>query len=266
MPLAVITGASAGIGEHLARSLHADCYDLILIARRKDRLDALAHEFNSVRHNSARVIVADLSNPNSRGDLLGLSDVVTRLAQEPVDLLVNNAGFGSFGAFAELPAQRETEMIRLNVEAVVAITHAVLPTMRKRRAGTVVILSSIAGFQPLPFMATYAATKAFEMHWALALREELKDDGIAVLTICPGPTATEFSSAASMPGTFADLPGSDVSCVVSSIRKALRTKNAVTIPGIFAWLYALAPRILPRCITVPLAARVMRARRKRESR
>ena len=179
---ALITGASSGIGEQFARQLAARDYDVVLVARRRDRLEKLALELPT----QAQVVDCDLSCDWSK---------LTQLDRE-IDLLVNNAGFGSWGRFVDLDVDREAEQIRLNCEAVVRLTHAFLPGMIERGRGGVITVASTAGHQPLPYEATYAATKAFARSFTLALSAELKGTGVRTLCIDPGPVATEWQAVA----------------------------------------------------------------------
>jgi len=184
----LITGASSGIGQALARELAARGYGVTLVARREERLRKLADELAREHGVDAEVLPCDLADPAalaalpSRVDALGLR----------VDLLVNNAGFGSYGPFAELDPGREVEQVRVLCEAVVALSGAFVPRMVQRGAGAVLILSSTTGFQPTARYATYAASKAFSLSFGQSLHEELRRSGVAVTTVCPGPVETEF--------------------------------------------------------------------------
>src|SRR6266704_6521473 len=192
MGTALITGASAGLGAEYARLFAADKHDLVLVARRRDRLEALARELQSAHGVKARVVTADLAAPDgaSRG-----VDEVRRLGLE-IEFLVNNAGFGTSGAFVELDVGRELEMIQVNVAALVTLTRAFLPGMVARRRGRILNVGSTAGFQPGPFMAVYYASKAFVNSFTEALAFELAGSGVTATVSCPGATATEFSKVA----------------------------------------------------------------------
>ena len=184
---ALITGASSGIGEQFARQLADRGYELILVARREDRLKKLADELPTKAH----VITCDLGA--DAAELPG--QVVDQLGAE-VDLLVNNAGFGLRGRFAELPAERQAEIVRVNCEAVVILTRAFLPAMIERGRGGVITVASTAGMQPLPYEATYGASKAFALNFTEALHVELRGTGVKALAVNPGPVPTEWQQVA----------------------------------------------------------------------
>lgn len=186
---ALVTGASAGIGRELAKLFAANKHDLVLVARRRDRLASLASELESVHGIVARVIVADLARP-------GAPDaIVAELggAAVEVEFLVNNAGFGTAGRFVRRDLARELEMIQVNVMALVQLTGLLLPGMVTRGRGRILNLGSTAGFQPGPFMATYYATKAFVNSFTEALSYELRGTGVTATVSCPGATETEFA-------------------------------------------------------------------------
>lgn len=187
---ALVTGASGGIGEAIARRLAADGTSLVVVARSADRLEALATEVRQRNGVEVEVLAADLE------DGAGLARVEERVraADRPVDLLVNNAGYGHGGAFVDGPADVHEGMIRLNVLALVRLTHAALPGMIARGSGTVLNISSVAGFQPLPYSATYAATKAFVTSFGESVAEEVRSAGVTVTTSCPGFTRTGFQA------------------------------------------------------------------------
>ena len=183
---ALITGASSGIGEQFARQLAARGYDLILVARRKDRLEELAEQLPTTAH----VIACDLATEADE-----LPGKVEKLGVD-VDLLVNNAGFGLRGRFLELDPERQAEMVRVNCEAVVTLTHAFLPAMVERGRGGVITVASTAGMQPLPYEATYGASKAFAINFTEALWMELRGTGVKTLAVNPGPVPTEWQEVA----------------------------------------------------------------------
>jgi short-subunit dehydrogenase len=188
--IVLITGASSGIGEALARRVARDGRNVGLVARRADRLEALASELRDRHGVDAHVFPCDLV---AAGAVAGL---VREVGQRglTVDWLVNNAGFGTFGRFHELPVERELEEVRLNVEALVEATGRFLPDMVRRRRGTVMNISSVGGLFPGPFMSTYTATKAFVVAFSAGLEAELQGTGVSVLCVCPGFTRTEFQS------------------------------------------------------------------------
>ena len=188
MATALITGASAGLGRELARLFAADGHDLVLVARRLPELELLCSELEQRNQIEARAVACDLSS------IAELSTLLARVQELELDYLVNNAGFGTLGSFAELPAEREAAMIELNVSAVVRLTRQVLPGMLERRRGRILNIGSTAGFQPGPYMATYYATKAFVNSFSEALAYELRGTGVSVTVSCPGPTLTEFGA------------------------------------------------------------------------
>lgn len=184
----LITGASSGIGEALARRLAAERRPVALVARRTDRLERLAGELRAAHGSEVQVLTADLTKPGA-GEAL---QAETERRGIVVDWLVNNAGFGTHGRFHELPVAREVEEIQLNVSALVELTGRFLPGMVERRRGAVMNVASVGGFGPGPFMATYCATKAFVLSFTESLAAELRGTGVHVLCVCPGFTRTEF--------------------------------------------------------------------------
>jgi short-subunit dehydrogenase len=250
--LAVITGASAGIGAEFARQLHARGFDLFLIARRADHLVALKSQLEEKRANSVEVRSVDLCNQSE------LAKLCTELKVLPVKLLVNNAGRGSFGLFDELDLTQELSMVALNISAGLSILHAVLPVLKQQKTGGVITISSVLGFQPTPYMATYAGTKAFNLYHTLALRKELKGTGVQVLTVCPGPTATEFAGVARVPGEFTDIQRDRVDMVVAQSIIAFQKGRAFVVPGMRSSLLSLFSRILPFWLTLPIIQHMLR--------
>lgn len=184
---ALITGASAGIGAALARELARHGAKLILTARRKDRLDALGEELG-VKGAEVRSVVADLNEPSGPQQIYE----ATEGAGLEVDILVDNAGLGQFGAFYRTPVEQELSQVRVNCEAVVHVARLFVPRMVERRRGWVLITASTASFQPLPYLSTYAATKAFDRFFANGLSHEVARFGVKVTALCPGPTESEF--------------------------------------------------------------------------
>ena len=184
---ALITGASSGIGVAFARELAANGAKLILTARRRDRLDALAAEFTS-RGIETRVVVADLNDPSAPQQIFD----ATEGAGLVVDILVNNAGLGQFGSFVTGDADQEFSMVRVNCEAVVRLARLFLPRMVERRRGWMLVVASAASFQPVTYLSTYAATKAFDRFFALGVGAEVARFGVRVTALCPGTTESEF--------------------------------------------------------------------------
>ena len=192
MKATLITGASGGIGEVFARKLAAKKHNLVLAARSENKLHELCDELMLKHDITAHYVALDLSEPDSDKRLFAETE---RHGFE-IDWLINNAGFGSMGDFAALDLTREIGMIDLNVKSLVALTHLYLQKMRERRGGVIINVASTASFQPVPFMATYAATKAFVRSFSEAIAEENRPFGITVSALCPGPTATNFFAAA----------------------------------------------------------------------
>ena len=193
-PVALVTGASSGIGRAIALELASGGSDLVVVARRRDRLEALAAELHATHAVKVDVLVADVTEPDQ------LARVEDRLRQgdPPVDLLVNNAGRGGHGSFASIPIDAQDDLIRLNVLAPVRLTHAALTRMLPRGRGGVLNVSSISGMQPMPHVATYAATKAYLTHFSQSVHEEVRRQGVTVTALLPGFTRTEFHDSADM--------------------------------------------------------------------
>jgi short-subunit dehydrogenase len=245
---ALITGASSGIGEQLARQLADRGYDLILVARRKDRLEQLAQELTTTTH----VIECDLASETAK-----LSDKVEKLGVD-VDLLVNNAGFGLRGHFADLPADREAEMVRVNCEAVVALTHAFLPGMIERGKGGVITVASTAGMQPLPYETTYAATKAFAISFMDALSMELRGTGVKCLVVNPGPVKTEWQAVAGYDENTRIMPGMITAeqCASDALRAYDRGKRSMVPGRLFPWV--MRATVAPKPIKLRVTERIYR--------
>ena len=255
-PVAMITGASAGIGTEFARRLATSGYDLVLIARRRERLDALVAELQAAHPGlRAEALAFDLAAPESVGAIvteLGRANIV-------VDLLVNNAGFGAHGVFVGQDAGNAAGQIAVNVNALVALTRAFVPAMVERRRGGVINLASTAGFQPVPNMAVYGATKAFVLSFSEALHEELRGSGVRVVALAPGATATEFFGIA---GERAALgPKRDVRDVVRTGLRALDRNRAVAVDGVLNAALAGSVRFAPRALVARISGVMMGLRR-----
>jgi hypothetical protein len=257
--VALITGASSGIGEAFAKALAAKGLDLILVARSEDKLRALAKQLAEVHARRVEVVVADLSLPGSAAkahtaaQALGLN----------VDLLINNAGFGTAGPFHKLDLERERQEISLNVTAVVEMTHAFLPAMVERGRGGIINIASMAAFQPMPFMSVYAATKAFVLSFGQGLRQEVRGKGVTVMSVCPGPVDTPFFEATGNRKLRASVPRGTMTTVDGVVRESLRGLRAgksVVIPGATSKLMAAFTRTLPRDAVAAMTAMVMRAK------
>ena len=247
-PVALITGASAGLGVEFARQLAAKGHRLVLGARRKDRLESLAKELGN-----ARAVAIDLSKANAAAKLLADLDS----HGEVVDLLVNNAGFGLIGRFAELDAQREREMIDLNVGTLTDLCRAVAPGMVERKSGGIINVASTAAFQPGPKMAVYFATKAFVLSLSEALHEELKPHGVKVSCLCPGPTRTEFGDVAGFGGNgLFDKVAMNAAEVVEAGLRGLDSNRAVVVAGWMNKVGAVSTRFAPRSLVRKIAGAI----------
>ena len=252
---AIVTGASTGIGLELARLLAADGQHVSLTARDRARLEAVAAELRGRHGGEPAVIVADLAEA-------GAPEAICRqveTAGRDVDVLVNNAGFGSHGPFAAADLARELAMIRVNVTALVELTGLVLPGMVQRRAGRILNVASTAAFQPGPLMATYYASKAFVLSFSEALAEELRGTGVTVTCLCPGPTRTGFQRRAGVEGTRVVsglVPMMDAGAVARLGYRAMRRGGRVAVPGLLNRLGAFAVRLAPRRLVVGAVRRM----------
>jgi hypothetical protein len=246
--VALVTGASAGLGVEFARQLSRRGHSLVLAARRKDRLAELARELGD-----ARSLAIDLSKANAAAKLM--ADIEAN--GETVDLLVNNAGFGLIGPFAELDAKRERQMIDLNAGALTDLCRAVAPAMIERRSGGILNVASTAAFQPGPKMAVYFASKAFVLSLSEALHEELKPHGIKVTCLCPGPTRTEFGEIAGFGGnSLFDKVAMNAAEVVETGLKALDSNDAVLVAGWINKIGAASTRLAPRSVVRKIAGAI----------
>ncbi len=249
---ALVTGASSGIGEQFARQLASRGYELVLVARRGDRLESLAAELPTDAH----AVPCDLATEAS-----ALSGRVADLGVE-VDLLVNCAGFGTSGPFLEHDPKRDAEEVRVNCEAIVTLTHAFLPGMVDRGRGGIINVASTAGLQPLPYESVYAATKAFAISFTDALHTELRGSGVRVLAVNPGPVPTEWQQAAGYaPDRVAVVPGQiPAEQVVSESLAAYDRGRRSVIPGRTIRWFIRATRPSPRAIQLRVAERLYRPR------
>ncbi len=241
---ALITGASSGIGEGFARKLAERGTNLVIVARRTERLEALAHSLRSSKGIDVEVLTADLT------DRAALRRVEDRLAssEAPVDLLVNNAGVISRGQFAELDIDRKTDEIVVDVLAVVRLTRAALPGMIAGHHGGIVNVSSITSFFPVPTMATYSASKAFVTTFSEAVGEELRGTGVVVSALCPGVTPTEFGGQAELDLGRTGMPTTSVATVVDAGLRGLDRGQIVVVPGVFNDMSIRAMRLFPRSL------------------
>lgn len=253
-PVALVTGASAGIGRAFASALADRGHDLVLVARDTERLEALARELGAAYGATAEVLTADLSDPAA----LGTVEVRIADVDRPIDLVVNNAGFGTSGPFTSLPIEREDQEIRLNVLALVRLTHAALGAQVERGRGGVINVASIAGYQPTPGNATYGATKAFVRSFSQAVHEELKGSGVKCMVLSPGFTRTEFQARAGFDSN--EVPGflwQDAPTVVQHALRAYDKGRAECVPGPLNTVTAAFTAMTPHAITRRIAGLVV---------
>jgi uncharacterized protein len=251
---ALITGASSGIGACFARALAARGRNLVLVARSRDKLEALKSEIAAKYSLRIEVVEQDLSVP-------GAAEHVTAILRErgiTVELLVNNAGFGAHGEFWKLPLDRQTEMLRLNVVALTELTHLLLPPMVAQRRGGIINVSSTASFQPVPYTSVYAATKAYVTSFSMGLAEETSRYGVKVLALCPGGTATNFFDASrfGMRDFLGGLQAPEE--VVEEGLRALDRGRSLTVTRFINRLMVFAQRLAPRRFVARQAAAMFR--------
>ena len=250
----LITGASSGLGAAFARALAARGAASLLVARSEDKLDALARSL-AAGGASALALPADLARP---GVAAGLAEELARRGRA-VDILINSAGFATYGPFEGLAPEREQEEIALNVAAPVALTRALLPGMLDRGFGAVVNVASIASFQPVPYMAVYGATKAFVLSFSEALWAEGRRRGVRVLALCPGPVDTAFFDVVGAEEARLGKKASPESVVEAALRALSRGKSYV-IPGRGNYVMSNASRLAPRSLVASMSERAMRPR------
>lgn len=255
-PVALITGASSGIGADLAREAAKDGHDVILSARRVEPMQTLACELETYGA-SATILAADLSKPGGAEDLAG------QIGQRggAIDFLINNAGLGANGPFAESDMTRIGEMLEVNIAALTKLTRLIVPAMVARKRGRVMLLASTASFQPGPQMAVYCATKAYVLSFGEAIAYELRNSGVTVTTVCPGATATEFSRVAGTENI--GLHRSAMASVMNSAEVArigyrgAKAGRRVVITGMRNRLMALTARVSPHAMVLPIANSMM---------
>ena len=252
---ALVTGASSGIGESVAHKLGKAGVGMVLVARRKDRLEAIAAQYPNVE-----VLVADLTTQS------GLDAVISRLQSDSlplIDLVVNNAGFGTSGAFVDADPQRLSNEISLNVNALTRISHEAIRQMQPRGRGFLLNVSSVASFQPGPELAVYAATKAFVTSLTEALHEELRGSGIRVTALCPGLTRTEFQSVSNTSGlesTFPEFAWMSADDVARDGLRAVAEGKAICVPGLVNKSLATVSTFTPRGLARRIAGMATRLR------
>src|SRR5687768_10637265 len=254
MNTTLITGASSGIGAAFARKLAARGRNVLLVARSEDKLITLCNELGRMSGIRAQYFAIDLLQPDAPEQLLQ----ETQRRDLLIDMLVNNAGFGSMNDFVKLDLARELEMIDLNVKSLVALTHRFLGPMRERKQGTILNVASTAGFQPVPYMATYAATKAFVLSFSEALWEENREHGVHVMALCLGVTETNFFAASKMdrpPMRTIQTPEE----VVDTALRGLRQQKPSVISGWTNWFAVEAERFVPRSLVTKIAGKALRS-------
>ena len=243
--IVVVTGASSGIGTELARGLSRRGYPLLLVARRRDRLDELAGELRNQYSVAIEVLPLDLGDADSRGQL------AERLGDDIIAGLCNSAGFGTSGVFHTLPLDRESEEVTLNALALMELNHAALPGMVSRGAGAILNIASLAGFQPIPGMAVYSASKAFVQTFSEAVHEELHGTGVSVTSLCPGPVPTEWADIADAQrwsiGVVQVSPKDVAEAAIGGMRDGRRT----VVPGLVPKFVGVGGRFSPRSVLLP---------------
>lgn len=260
---ALITGASAGLGQEFARALAARGVNLVLVARRRDRLEALASELQS---NGVKVVVepCDLADPSDRRRLAAL------FPRHQVDLLINNAGYGKIGAFSETSVEDAMGQVELNIAALTELSHHAVNHFQKARHGAIINIASTAAFVPIPYFSVYAATKSYVRDFSESLAHEVEEKGIRVATVFPGPTETEFFDRAAAPGTaqsqsFGPLGRmSAKDCVNIALAEFEQGRNRI-VTGVANRAAVLASAVVPRRIAMVLAKKVARGDAQRNS-
>jgi uncharacterized protein len=255
MNTTLITGASSGIGAAFARKFAALGRNVLLVARSEDKLITLCNELGRLSGVRAQYLSVDLSRPDEPERLFE----ETRKRGLEIDMLINNAGVGSMGDFSRLDLSRELEIIDLNVHALVELTHRFLAPMRERKQGTIINVASTAGFQAVPYMATYAATKAFVLSFSEALWEENRAHGVHVMALCPGVTETNFFEAARMERPPIRISQTPEDVVAAALRGLARRKPS-KVSGWTNLLMIETERLVPRSLVIKLAGKALRQR------
>lgn len=251
---ALITGATSGIGEAFAKKL-PPATNLILTGRNAQKLRELQAELQTDTR-TVDIIAADIAQSE------GIEDLLTAIQAKPIDLFINNAGIGQYGAFDDHTLQAEMHMLKVNVLAVTHLAHALCPTMARRAYPTaMVMVSSVAGFVPLPWFATYAATKAFDLYLAEGLAEEYKETNLHIMTLCPGPTLTNFGVRSGMTGENPDPNAMTADAVVTAALDGLMRKKRVVVTGVSNKIMTQLPRFLPRRLVNHIAGVVVKKTR-----
>jgi len=257
-PGALVTGASSGIGYELVKILAMEGHDVALVARSADQLEKIAADLRGDFGVRAIVVPADLSDPDTPDRVFSH----LREAEFQVDVLVNNAGFGSLGRFVRADTGSQVDMVQVNVSALTHLTRLYAERMVERRQGRIMNVASTAAFQPGPHMAVYFATKAYVLSLSEALAEELRHTGVTVTALCPGPTTTGFQKRAGM--EHAPVGGAMVTGGASGVARAgftgMMRGRRVVIPGLFNRLGTMLPRLLPRALATRVVASMTAAR------
>jgi uncharacterized protein len=260
MKYTLITGASSGIGEAFARRLAAEKHNLVLVARSGEKLKTLCEELSVAHSVDCRYFAIDLLEFEADTQLF---DETEKQGLE-IDWLINNAGFGSSGDFADLDLERELEIIDLNISALVALTHRFLQKMRERKRGTIINVSSAAGFQPIPFMATYAASKSFVSSFSEAIAEENRPYGIHVMALCPGSTKTNFFNASNIERPIQVKGQQTVDDVINTAMTGIAQKKTKVVSGWANFIGSIAGTIIPNSISSRVMAKALRGRHQKE--
>ncbi|MGH9397602.1 MAG: SDR family NAD(P)-dependent oxidoreductase [Terriglobia bacterium] len=256
MEYAIVTGASGGIGECFARALAARRHPIVLVARSGDKLQALAEELTKRHGIQTQSIALDLSEPDAAQNLF------QRLQEKQIEvsLLVNNAGFGAQGRFWEIALERQAQMIRLNIQALLELTYLLLPSMVKKRRGGVINVSSTASFQPLPYTSVYAASKAFVTSFSTGLAEELRPYGIKVVTLCPGTTRTNFFDAGKFKSMNLRVAFQAPEAVAAAALKKLDRGGGLVLSRKMDNVLLFGERLLPRRWVARLTAGIFKVK------
>ncbi|MFN6564708.1 MAG: SDR family NAD(P)-dependent oxidoreductase [Nostoc sp. ChiSLP01] len=254
MSTALITGASSGIGKAFAQELAARKTNLVLVARSEDKLNQLAKELKQEYKVEVDVIAKDLTEANAAA---GVFDA-TKTKGLTIDLLINNAGFGCYGDFAESDGERQVKIVQLNILALVDLTHKFLPIMRQRRSGSIINVSSITGFQPIPYLSVYAASKAFILSFSEALWAENRQYGVRILVTCPGPIETNFFAEANFPPALAgstEKVYSSEEVVRESLKALEEWQPTVIIGDVATQIRSTLARLVPRKVLLNILAK-----------
>ncbi len=254
-PFAVVTGASKGIGEEYARALAARGFDLLLVSRNGPRLEQLAEELAGRHSVTASCEAIDLSEPGSAQKLYAAA----RQRRPHVDLLVNNAGFGLYGHFAQMPVLRLQEMLRLHIDTTVESMHLFLPGMVERGRGAIINVASVVGFFPTPYLAQYAATKAFLISLSEAVAQEVRESGVRIQACCPGSTETDFHATAGHVPKDPIRSDSPAEVVAASLAGLEKGRGVVTV-GFRGRMIDLLSGVVPRPIVLKLSAAILKPR------